>query len=125
VLNDTIKLPKTIYSDRNRIETVNTFIASQLHHYAGYPATLAKERIQRDIFSIHGIQVHLIDPKKDKIKQEDDMYFVAYNISVANKKRGMLLEFLGNQIYDTVLIKLKEQNIAPIHYDNTIEYERY
>ena len=128
MLNNTIKLPKTIYSDRNRIEMVNTFIASQLHYYTGYPVTLARQRIERDIFGIHGIQIHLIDPKKDNIKQEDYMHFVAYNISVANKKRGILLEFLGNEIYDTVLVKLKHlkhQNTAPFYSDNPIEYERY
>ena len=53
------------------------------------------------------------------------MYFMAYNISVANKKRGILLEFLGNEIYDTVLLNFKEQKSAPFYSDNTVEYERY
>ena len=120
-----MNIPKTIYSDRNKIEMVNKFIASHLHYYTGYPATLATKRIERDVFGGIGIKIHLIDHKKANIKKEDDTCYMAYNICVANKKRGVLLEFLGNEIYDTVLVKLKHQNTAPFYSDNPIEYERY
>lgn len=117
---NTIKLPKTIYSDRNRIERVNTFIANQLRYYEGYPTTMARARIQNDVFVASGIKIRLVDHKKFIKKQDDDMCFVAYNVYVANKKRKMLLEFLGNEIYDTVFFKFKKEQLEPI-----IEYERY
>lgn len=120
-----MNIPKTIYSDRNKIETVNNFIVSQLHYYTGYPSNIATKRLERDVFGLHGIKISLIDHEKYNTKQEDDMYFMAYNISVANKKRGILLEFLGNEIYDTVLLNFKEQKSAPFYSDNTVEYERY
>ena len=120
MLNDTIKLPKTIYSDRNRIERVNTFIANHLRYYEGYPTTMVRTRIQNDVFVACGIKIRLVDHKKFIKKKDDDMCFVAYNIYVANKKRKMLLEFLGNEIYDTVFFKFKKEQLEPI-----IEYERY
>lgn len=117
---NTINLPKTIYSDRNRIERINTFIADLLHYYEGYPTTMSRIRVQGDVFAAFGIKIRLVDHKKFIKKQDDDMCFVAYNIYVANKKRKMLLEFLGNEIYDTVFFKFKKEQLEPI-----IEYERY
>ena len=115
-----MNIPKTIYSDRNKIETVNSFIADLLRYYEGYPTTMARTRIQGDVFVAFGIKIRLVDHKRFNKKQEDDMCFVAYNIYVANKKRKMLLEFLGNETYDTVFFKFKKEQLEPI-----IEYERY
>jgi len=115
-----MNIPKTIYSDRNKIEMVNKFIVNQLRYYEGYPTTMARTRVQRDVFVACGIKIRLVDHKKFNKKQEDDMCFVAYNICVANKNRKMLLEFLGNEIYDTVFLKFKKEQLEPI-----IEYERY
>jgi hypothetical protein len=118
-----MNIPKTIYSDRNKIEMVNGFIVNQQYFYTGYPSTLAKQRLEHDVFNLYGIKIHLIDHKKANTKKEDDTCYMAYNICVANKKRGVLLEFLGNELYDTVLLKFKEKK-SP-HLDNDFEYERY
>tara|TARA_Y100000389_G_C17458066_1_gene519570 strand:- start:1330 stop:1677 length:348 start_codon:yes stop_codon:yes gene_type:complete len=115
-----MKLPKTTHSDRNKIETVNSFIASQLSYYEGCPVTLTNQRIERDVFGAFGIKIHLVDHKKINKKQEDDVCFIAYNIYVSNKKREMLLEFLGNETYDTVFLKFKKEQLEP-----RFEYERY
>ena len=44
-----MNIPKTIYSDRNKIETVNNFIVSQLYYYTGYPSNIAAKRLERDV----------------------------------------------------------------------------
>mgnify|MGYP003636958068 CR=1 FL=1 len=106
-----MNIPKTIYSDRNKIEIINEFIDSISFYHEGFPVVIARSIIKDEVLCSYGINIDFVEVDYGggelySKRNAPNRYTMAYTIEVSNKKKELLLELLNNKTQDTVILKI-------------------